>query len=334
MAAIGVHKNGTWLVQKVIQLARTPQQMDTIVAAVKPYTVQLLLDQVGNYVVQGCLRLTDGRNQFVFDAMTLWCLELGTGRYGARAMRTCLESAATTPAQHRQVANAIVQSALHLSTNPNGVLLVTWLLETSGLSGRYRMLAPLFSPHVGQFACDKLASTIIVKLINQRSETDARDAIFDALFFADGWRERLREVLGDFAHGVALLQKILSSTYVDGEDKVRVADRIRQVLAASAGEVARNANAGYRRLLEELKMLPVGAEGRQSVATLSTVGVDAGFSPLRSLPVSDSRNTPSPYESAALLQAAGNAFRVRTGMSDFAPLEGRFGHGEPGFYNA
>lgn len=331
LAAIGIHKNGTWLVQKIIQLARTPQQMDAIIAAIRPYTVQLLLDQVGNYVVQGCLKLSDGRNQFIYDAMALRCLEIATGRYGARAMRTSLEHPATTQSQQRLVAAAVVKHVLQLATNPNGVLLVTWLLETSGLTGRYRMLAPQFAAHMAQLACEKLASTIVVKLVNQRIEPDAREAVFNALFFAEGSRQSLQEVLSDYAHGVALLQKILSSTYVDTDDKIRAADRVRQVMASSASDVARNANAGYRRLLEELRMLPVGPEGRDAVAALAGVGVDAGLGPLRNPGFGFAGPQPggSPMDAATLLQAAGAAYRIRTGMSDFSPL-GQGGAGPVG----
>ncbi|KAI7246234.1 ARM repeat-containing protein, partial [Hortaea werneckii] len=54
LAEIGVHKNGTWAAQKIIDSARTPQQMHMIVEALKPHGVNLFLDQYGNYVMQCC----------------------------------------------------------------------------------------------------------------------------------------------------------------------------------------------------------------------------------------------------------------------------------------
>lgn len=52
----------------------------------------MLLDQFGNYAVQCCLRLGDGNNQFIFDAMVEKLLNVAQGRFGARAMRGTLDN--------------------------------------------------------------------------------------------------------------------------------------------------------------------------------------------------------------------------------------------------
>lgn len=164
MAAIGVHKNGTWVVQKVIDTARTTTQIHQIVNAVKHFTPPLLLDSFGNYVVQCCLRLGTHRNQFIFDAMHDECLKIALGRFGARSMRTCLESQYTTKRQQKHVAIALVQNVVKLATHANGSLLMSWLLDTSTLPGRFRVLAPKVAPHVVEFATHKLASPVLLKI--------------------------------------------------------------------------------------------------------------------------------------------------------------------------
>ena len=73
--------------------------MQLITSNVKAYTPPLLLDQFGKYVVQCCLRLSSQRNQFIFDAMVDRCLDIAQGRFGARAMRACLESQHVTKKQ-------------------------------------------------------------------------------------------------------------------------------------------------------------------------------------------------------------------------------------------
>lgn len=65
----------------------------------KPYVPPLLLDQFGNYAVQCCLRLGDGNNQFIFDAMVEKLLNIAQGRFGARAMRGILENQHVTANQ-------------------------------------------------------------------------------------------------------------------------------------------------------------------------------------------------------------------------------------------
>eukprot|EP00833_Pecoramyces_ruminatium_P016291 jgi/Orpsp1_1/1190323/evm.model.d7180000078241.1 len=164
MASFGVHKNGTWVVQKMIDCAKTQVQIQKIIDAIRAYTPPLLLDQFGNYVVQCCLRLGTKCNQFVFDAMAAKCLDIGLGRFGARSVRACLESQYTTKRQQKQVALAILHNSVQLCTNPNGAILLTWLLDTSSLPGRYRALAPKLLKHIPQFCCHKLASATVLKL--------------------------------------------------------------------------------------------------------------------------------------------------------------------------
>lgn len=164
LASLGIHKNGTWAVQKIIDCAKTPAQIDTILEALKPYIPSLLLDQFGNYVIQCCLRLGSDRTQVIFDAMAAKCWELGQGRFGARSMKACLESQYTTKDQQKQVSFAIAQNAVQLSMNSNGSILITWLLDSSELPGRYRVVAPIVSHHVSILCCHKLASVAILKI--------------------------------------------------------------------------------------------------------------------------------------------------------------------------
>lgn len=93
LAAISIHKNGTWATQKIIDLARTPEQINLISQYLKPYIPPLLLDQFGNYAVQCCLRLGEpNQTQFIFDAMVEKVMSISQGRFGARSMRGILES--------------------------------------------------------------------------------------------------------------------------------------------------------------------------------------------------------------------------------------------------
>jgi protein JSN1 len=99
LAPMGVHKNGTWVVQKMVDCAKTTTQIQFLLSHMKPYTPALLMDPFGNYVIQGCLRLGPYRNQFIFDAMQQRCLQVAQGKFGARAMRACLESTQATKKQ-------------------------------------------------------------------------------------------------------------------------------------------------------------------------------------------------------------------------------------------
>lgn len=52
IAMIGIHKNGTWAAQKVIECVSTPEEVALVTQNLRPYVPPLLLDQFGNYVVQ------------------------------------------------------------------------------------------------------------------------------------------------------------------------------------------------------------------------------------------------------------------------------------------
>jgi hypothetical protein len=99
IASIGVHKNGTWAAQRIVDTAKSPHQISMICEHIRPYVPALLLDQFGNYVVQCCLALGPEINQFIFDAIVDNCWDIAQGRFGARAVRATLESPHVTKRQ-------------------------------------------------------------------------------------------------------------------------------------------------------------------------------------------------------------------------------------------
>ncbi|KAJ2670305.1 hypothetical protein GGI25_005887 [Coemansia spiralis] len=263
MASIGVHKNGTWAVQKIIDTADTLEQRRAIVDSIRKYTPQLLVDQLGNYVVQCCLRfgppksmlpndLDDaeegphsddaaGSNQFVFDAVHARCLEIAQGRFGARAIRTCLESPHATKLQQKLVAVALVTNAVSLATNANGHLLMNWLLESSKFTGRFRVLAHQLAPHLRYLATHKLGASTVSKLVDQSAEPDARDLILNTLFFNPD-PTVLDDVLIDQAQGVHIILKVLLGGSIGDAEKARIADRLRFIAADSSGKGSRHSS--------------------------------------------------------------------------------------------
>ncbi|KAJ3269661.1 hypothetical protein HDV01_001133 [Terramyces sp. JEL0728] len=251
MASLGIHKNGTWAIQKIIDCAKTTAQIDAIVAALRAYTPALLLDQFGNYVIQCCLRLGTQKNQFIFDAMQAKCWELGQGRFGARAMKACLESQYTSKRQQKQVSLAIVQNCIQLSMNSNGSILLTWLLDMSQLPGRYRVVAPLMQQNIILLCSHKLSLSTIFKLVNQRVEMDARDIIIKAIFYNEN---NLHQILMDQNNGVSLIQKILASGCVSSDERAVLGSITKKVLGSI--RQAQDNHVGYKRLLDEINTLP------------------------------------------------------------------------------
>jgi protein JSN1 len=247
MAEIGVHKNGTWAAQKIIDVCKTPKQMGMIVANLQPYTVPLFLDQYGNYVLQCCLKFGSPFNDFIFEAMLSQMWEIAQGRYGARAMRACLESHHATKDQQRMLAAAIALHSVQLATNANGALLLTWFLDTCTFPQRRTVLAPQLVPHLVHLCTHKVAYLTVLKVINQRLEPEARDTILQALFFSPN-HATLEAILSDHACGATLIFKVLTTPFFDESIRPAVVENVRLVLQ----QIKAQPSQGYKRLMDEV----------------------------------------------------------------------------------
>lgn len=247
LAEIGVHKNGTWAAQKIIDVAKTPAQMQMVVDALRPYTLALFLDQYGNYVIQCCLRFQAPNNDFIFDAMLQRLWEIAQGRFGARAMRACLESHFASRDQQRMLAAAVALHSVQLATNANGALLLTWFLDTCTFPRRRSVLAPRLIPHLVHLCTHKVAYLTVLKIINQRSEADAREAVLRALFFSSN-DAVLQDILSDSACGATFIFKVLTTPFLDEKLRPEVLENVRNVLLRLKAQPQQ----GYKRLMDEV----------------------------------------------------------------------------------
>ncbi|KAG2181255.1 hypothetical protein INT43_008838 [Umbelopsis isabellina] len=242
LASIGVHKNGTWAAQKIIDKSCTDKQIALICRHLAQYVPSLFLDQFGNYVVQCCLPLGPERNQFIYDAIVDRCWEIAQGRFGARAVRATLESQYTTDWQRKYAAAAIVQNAPLLIINSNGVLLLNWLLDTLDLPAHYKVLLPQVLPHLRHLAVQKIASSVLYKMVNQQEDPSTRQAIVHAVC------DDMESIIADASQGVPFIQKVMTSIHVGNEERQQVARVARNALAKSNLQDAIQ----YRRLVEDI----------------------------------------------------------------------------------
>lgn len=250
LAMTGCHKNGTWAAQKILDCCKSQEQIALIAQHLRPYIPGLLLDQFGNYVVQCCLPWNQPLNEFVFDAMVDRCWEIAQGRFGARSMRACLEKEVVTDQQRKRVAMAVILNSVPLATSPNGSILLTWLLDTSGLSKSYKLLAPRFSPHLTHLCTHKLASTPILRLVNQTFEPEASRIILSALF-ESSQDYVLEEIVIDQVHGSQFVTKVLASPCLTKTQRDQYLKQVRDLVEKHrlVGVPA------YRKLCEDLGLL-------------------------------------------------------------------------------
>lgn len=261
LAQIGVHKNGTWAAQKIIDVSKSATMQKMVVEALRPYAMALFLDQFGNYVMQGCLKYQQN-NQFIFEVMLGRLWDLAQGRFGARAMRACLESHFATKDQQRMVAATIALHSVQLATNANGALLLTWFLDTCTFPRRRTVLAPRLIPHIVHLCTHKVAYLTVLKIINQRNEPEARDTIFKALFFSPNDRV-LEEILMDQSCGATLIFKVLTTPFFDEQLRAEVVQNVRNVLI----NIKAQPQQGYKRLMDEVGLSTRGPGHREHSQT-------------------------------------------------------------------
>ncbi|EFX00102.1 RNA-binding protein [Grosmannia clavigera kw1407] len=256
LAEIGVHKNGTWAAQKIIDVCKSPQQMSVIVEHIHPYTVPLFLDQYGNYVLQGCLKFGAPYNDYIFETMLSRLWEIAQGRFGARAMRACLESHHSTKDQQRMLAAAIALNSVQLATNANGALLLTWFLDTCTFPQRRTVLAPQLVPYLVHLCTHKVAYLTVLKVVNQKTEPEARDTILKALF-ATANDQVLEQILSDNACGATLIYKIITTPFFEESVRNQVVDSVKAVLVRIKAQPSQ----GYKRLMDEVGLSTRGSGG-------------------------------------------------------------------------
>jgi protein JSN1 len=257
LAKIGVHKNGTWAAQKIIDVSKSETMQRMVVEAVQPYAMALFLDQFGNYVMQGCLKYQQF-NSFIFEVMLGRLWDLSQGRFGARAMRACLESHYATKDQQRMVAATIALHSVQLATNANGALLLTWFLDTCTFPRRRTVLAPRLVPHIVHLCTHKVAYLTVLKIINQRNEPEARDTILQALFFSPN-DQVLESILADQNCGATLIFKVLTTPFFDEQIRADVVQNVRNVLL----RIKAQPQQGYKRLMDEVGLATRGGPGHR-----------------------------------------------------------------------
>lgn len=247
LAEIGIHKNGTWAAQKIIDKTNLPSQMRVIVDNLRPHAFGLFHDQYGNYVLQCCLRFGPPWSNFVYAALLSRMCNISQARVGSRAIRACAESPFVTKNQLRITSAAIVLYSVQLATNANGALLVTWFLDTCTLPRRRAVLAPRLVPHLVHLCTHKVAFLTVLKVINQRNEPDARDIIINALFFSED-DQTLEGILSDQACGATFIYKVLTCAFTTDKLRADVIQMVRNVLC----RLKVSPSQGYKRLMDEV----------------------------------------------------------------------------------
>ncbi|KAG7934097.1 hypothetical protein KL934_003019 [Ogataea polymorpha] len=263
-AQTGAHKNGTWAAQKIINTIATDREKWMVSEAVKPYCTQLFNDQYANYVIHGVLKFGVPYNDFISEAMLSTFLELSKNRFGARAVRTCLESESVSRETIVAIATCVLTWFWELVGDSNGSILITWFLDTCQIiDDRHLMLTKILLQDKRddgldfvKVCCSKVGNLSVLKLLNYRGSLQPRDLILmrifgdDVLDYEDAAQplDTLRHILSDkTSNGSTFVYKVLSMPSVDAELRRHMSSRVRHVL-----QDPNLSGHQYKRLYEEV----------------------------------------------------------------------------------
>lgn len=172
----------------------------------------------------------------------------------------------------KRISTSIILNSIPLATNPNGALLLTWLVDSSNLPGRYNLLANRFIPHIAHLCTHKLASLTVLRskslrqltmfkslltrempVITQTTEPQASTNLVQAIFTSTN-DQTLVEILSDANNGNQVIGKIIAVNTIAEDQKKQMVEAVRRVLP----NIKASTTPPYRMLLEAVG-LPVPA---------------------------------------------------------------------------
>ncbi|QLQ79045.1 hypothetical protein HG537_0B03920 [Torulaspora globosa] len=305
LTSMGIHKNGTWACQKMISMARTPRQIMLVTNGVKDYCTPLFNDQFGNYVIQCVLRFGFPWNSFIFESIAANFWTIAQNRYGARAVRACLEAHDIITQEEMLVISAlIVLYAEYLATNSNGTLLVSWFLDTCSLRHKHSMLAPRLLSHMVELCRHRLASLTVLKLLNYRGDDIVRKKIAHEIFgepITDEPALPLRQILCDTNYGPTFIYKVLTMSSLEGDLRNHAVRQVRKILLETTPSQQ------HRRLMEEVGLTPTASQHNSQNKHCSSISqvFNQDTTHLRGLSVSSVRSNGSRHSGLAAATSAG-----------------------------
>ncbi|KAL8641693.1 MAG: hypothetical protein Q9228_001524 [Teloschistes exilis] len=222
MVKIALNQHGTRALQKMIEFISNHEQIQTIIGALRDRVVELIQDLNGNHVIQKCLnRLSADDAQFIFDAVGLHCVVVGTHRHGCCVLQRCIDHASGY--QKAQLIAQITANAFSLVQDPFGNYVLQYIVDlqeaafTNPLCHSFQGSIPLLSKQ-------KFSSNVIEKCLRGAEPAVARMMIEEMLNTTE-LEKMLRDSFANYVVQTAL-------DYADPETKAHLVEAIRPILPA------------------------------------------------------------------------------------------------------
>ncbi|KAL8807010.1 MAG: hypothetical protein Q9182_000991 [Xanthomendoza sp. 2 TL-2023] len=220
MVRIALNQHGTRALQKMIEFISTPEQVQTIIGALQDRVVELIQDLNGNHVIQKCLnRLSAEDAQFIFDAVGLNCVVVGTHRHGCCVLQRCIDHASGH--QKAQLIAQITANAFSLVQDPFGNYVLQYIVDLQEVAFT-NPLCYSFQGNIPLLSKQKFSSNVIEKCLRGAEPLVTRMMI-EEMLNSNELEKMLRDSFANYVVQTAI-------DYADQETKNRLVEAIRPIL--------------------------------------------------------------------------------------------------------
>ena len=220
MVKIALNQHGTRALQKMIEFISTREQIQTIIFALRDEVVELIKDLNGNHVIQKCLnRLSPEDAQFIFDAVGLNCVVVGTHRHGCCVLQRCIDHASGH--QKAQLIGQITANAFSLVQDPFGNYVLQYIVDLQETVFT-NPLCYSFQGHIPLLSKQKFSSNVIEKCLRGAEPAVSRMMI-EEMLNSNELEKMLRDSFANYVVQTAI-------DYADPETKAGLVDAIRPIL--------------------------------------------------------------------------------------------------------
>lgn len=199
VARYSCHAHASHVLQKL--LAFVPEHIAVAWGeSLRGVVGKLAIDQRGNYLLQGFLRLfSSSAIQFIFDELPASAVEIAKTKIGCNFLTQCIEAA--TPAQLDLIAAPLVEKALVLAQDQFGNYVIQHLLDHKD-----DVTTPILEAFRGSMTplcLQKFSSNVIEKCLHKCSPSQFR-SIVEEFLIGDNLTSLIVDSFGNFVVQTAL----------------------------------------------------------------------------------------------------------------------------------
>jgi hypothetical protein len=303
MIQIAKNQHGTRALQKMIEAVQGPEQTAAIIDALSADVVGLIQDLNGNHVIQKCLNhLSPADSDFIFQAVGLNALAVGSHRHGCCVLQRCIDHA--HGAQQKRLVNQIIAQAFNLMQDQFGNYVVQYILDHD----MHEYTGPLCNAFLGsvvELSKQKFSSNVVEKSIRV-ADVYWKRRLVEELFVSKEEMERLlRDGYANYVVQTAVSALPACKPSTDGDQLENAPPDMQSVLWDIVKQVLPNIRLlpSGRRLAQKLNAREGSGPSSGSITPSESTAATTNSTPRQhfSVPFSD-RNpgvgevTPSPHD--------------------------------------